>query len=280
MTSSRNSSDQQASFVAFIRSRTFWIHLGLIVLFFIVCITLTFLWLRYYTRHNQKLELPDYIGYNLQEAIDEAHDRSFRMEVIDSVHVVGKPGHEILQQHPPPMARVKENRTIYVTVTKMSPDKVSISRLPVLYGKNYHRKKKELLQGFEIQSRIIGTRYDPGEADQILAVVYMGDTIIDRRRQRDDVMLDKGSTLEFIISERTGGRLEIPDLVCKTLAEAKFLIGNSGLELGEVITDGTTSADNEDAYVSGQVPDPAEGSMIMGQEIRLSLSAEKPLHCK
>lgn len=274
----QNSGTQVAHFFRFLASRTFWIHLGLILLFFALCVFLTFQWLRYYTRHNESLELPDYTGYNLEEAMEDAREKSFRMQVLDSIHIVEKPGHEILNQHPPPHTLVKENRTIYVTVNKRNPDKIAISRLPVLYGKNYHRKKKELLQGFELRSQIIGRRYDPGEPHQILAVVYQGDTIIDRRRQRDDVLLEKGSTLEFIISERSGGRLRIPDLVCRTFAEARFLINNSGLTLGEVITDGKTEV-VDDAWVSGQVPDPAEGFMVMGEEIKLSLSADKPLHC-
>ena len=45
-----------------------------------------------YTRHGQSLELPDYNGWNLEEALTDAADKSFRMAVLDSIHIVGKPG--------------------------------------------------------------------------------------------------------------------------------------------------------------------------------------------
>ena len=257
----------------------FWKHLGLIALFLIGSVALTFLWLRHYTHHNQRLELPNYVGENLDAALKDAKKQSFRVEIVDSIHIVGREGNEILQQNPKPGSLVKEHRTIYVTVTKKNPDRFAVRRLPELYGKSYHRKQRELLQSFELRSAIVGRRYDPGEPDHILKVIYQGDTIIDRRGRMDDIMLEKGGTLEYIVSERSGGRLEIPDLVCKTYAEAKFLIASSGLTLGEVITDGKVGAEDA-AFVSGQVPDPEEGFMVMGQEIKLSLTREKPLNCK
>lgn len=267
------------SVIQFIKTKQFWIHIGLIGAFLIVCVVLTFLWLKVYTHHNQKRDLPDYIGLSLEEALEDAEAKSFRVKVLDSIHVVGKPGHQILYQNPDGGSKVKKNRTIYVTITKYSPDQIALSRLPVLYGKSFERKERELRRGFELESRIVGRRYDPGEPDHVLAVIYKGDTIIDRRGRKQDVLLDKGGTLEFVLSERSGGRLEVPDLVCKTYAEAKFLIANSGLILGEVITDGMVDA-VDTAFVSGQVPDPAEGMMVMGQEIKLSLSKDRPVHCQ
>lgn len=279
MTGRHTSSNSQYSLLRFITSKQFWIHLCLILMFLVGCTILTFLWLKLYTRHNQQLELPDYVGYQLSDAERDAQEKNFRLQVLDSIHIVGRPGHEILYQNPVAQSLVKENRTIYVTISKFSADKIPVSRLPVLYGKSYSRKQSELLQSFEIKSKIVGRQYDPGEPDQILMVIYNGDTIIDRRGRLDEVMIEKGTTLEYIVSHRKGGRLEIPDLLCKTFAEAKFLIANSGLVLGEVITDGQIGA-VDSAYVSGQVPDPEEGSMLMGQEIRLSLSKYLPSHCQ
>ena len=199
--------------------------------------------------------------------------------MLDSVHVVGKPGNQILQQNPTPGSKVKENRTIYLTVTKSNADKIPAGRLPILYGKNYERKKRELYQSFEIECKVVDRQFDPGEPGHILAVLYNGETISDRKGRKDDILIEKGTTLNFVISERQGGELEIPNLVCKTFAEAQFIIENSGLTLGEIITDGRIGI-VDSAYVAGQVPDPAEGYMLMGEEIKLSLSANKPMDCR
>jgi len=260
-------------------TRSFWKNLALIILFLIACALLTFTWLRRYTHHNQRLELPDYIGMDFEQATKNAKDNDFRIVILDSIHVVGKPGNVILQQNPSPGSMVKENRTVYVTTTKRSADKIAFSRIPILYGKNYNLKKRELLQSFEIQSEVVGEKYDSGEPGHILAVLYEGDTISDYRGRNNDALIDKGGKLSFIVSKNTGGELPIPDLVCLTYAEAKFLLANSGLNLGEVITDGIVGI-TDSAYVSGQVPDPGEGTILMGNEIKLSLSENKPVFCR
>lgn len=262
-----------------ILDKRFWRHVAFVAVIVLVFLLLVFLWLRIYTHHGQRLIMPDYTGQIFETAMRDAKARSFRMVAVDSVHIVGKRGHEIIIQNPLPDARVKENRTIYVTITKLAADQVPLSRLPALYGKSFERKKLELKQGFDIQSEIAGRMYDPGEPDHILAVIYKGDTIIDKRKRGSDVLIDKGGTLSFIVSQRTGGKLPVPDLICMTYAEAQFLLSNSGLEIAEVIQeDGIV--DVLTAYVSGQVPDPSEGMIEQGSGMRLSLSSEKPLRCQ
>jgi beta-lactam-binding protein with PASTA domain len=193
--------------------------------------------------------------------------------------MVGKRGHEIIRQNPLPHSLVKERRTIYVTVSKYAADKIPVSRLPALYGKSFERKKQELKEGFDILAEVVGRQYDPGEPDHILAVIYEGDTIIDRSKQGGNVMIEKGSTLGFILSQRTGGRLPIPNLICMTYAEAQFLLESSGLEISEIVQEDQI-VDLNSAYVAGQVPDPEEGLIEQGSGMRLSLTRDKPMHCQ
>ncbi len=159
------------------------------------------------------------------------------------------------------------------------PTRSRSTGFPSLYGKTYDRKKAELEDAFQIQCEVIGRQYDPGDPDHILAVIYNGDTIIDRHHQGGDVMIDKGGMLGFILSQRTGGSLPIPDLICKTYAEAQFVIENSGLQIAEVVQEDNI-IDLQGAYVSGQVPDPSEGTILQGAGIRISLTRDKPLRCQ
>jgi len=262
-----------------IQNKRFLRHLGLVLLTFLVCVLITFGWLRHYTRHGQHLELPDYTGNILEDARKDAETRSFRMVVMDSIYIVGRRGHEIIRQNPLPFSQVKEKRTIYVTVTKQAADKIPLSRLPSLYGKTFERKKEELQQSFEIRSEIVGRKYDPGEPDHILAVIYQGDTIIDKQKRGGDVLIEKGGTLGFVLSQSTGGKLPIPDLICMTYAEARFLLENSGLDISEIIQEDQI-VDLQGAYVSGQVPDPAEGTIEQGSTMKISLTKDKPLRCQ
>ena len=167
---------------------------------------------------------------------------------------------------------------IYVTITKRSPDRILSSRLPELYGKNYERKKKELEEHFEIKARIIDTKFDPGEPNQILEVRYEGKTIIDARGRDNTVQIVKGDYLEFVVSGKTGGQVEVPQLACKTYEEALFILENLGLKIGDVTQDGSIS-DLSSAYVTSQDPSP-DGSMIdMESSVHLSVTQEKPSSC-
>ncbi len=266
------------SILGFLTSRQFWKNLLLIVVFFCACVWLTFAWLRSYTHHGEQLTLPDYVGQNIDEIASQVSDDGFRVTVLDSVYLVGKPGHMIIQQNPIAGSKVKENRNVYVTITKKTADLIALDRLPILYGKDFSRKQRELYQSFEINAEIAGKRFDPGEPNHILEVRYEGEVISNSAGRKKDVQISKGATLQMIVSEREGGELAIPDLVCRTFAEAKFIIESSRLTLGEVITDGQIGI-VDSAYVTGQVPDPGEGIMYMGDEIRLSISRNKPANC-
>jgi beta-lactam-binding protein with PASTA domain len=264
---------------AYLRSKDFRYTAIAILVFFGIMLLVAFLWLKWYTHHGQELELPDYTGYQYEEAAKHARKKKFRMSVQDSVHILNKQGGEIIKQNPDPGTLVKQNRMIYVTITKRSPDKILSGRLPEMYGKNFERKKRELAEHFEIKSEVVDTRFDPGEPGQVLEVRYKGKTIMDSRGRDNDVQIEKGDALEFVISTSGGGKVEIPDLVCKTYEEAQFLLENLGLKVGQILEDGSVPSLQE-AYIIMQSP-AADGSIIdMESTIELTVSAAKPSRCE
>ncbi len=253
-----------------------WRQLGLIILFLFGCLLLTILFLRWYTHHGQSLSLPDYVGEHLSDAVRDAKKKSFRIQVLDSVFLVGEDGGIIVSQNPVADSKVKQKRKIYVTVTKYQPDKIPVMRLPVLYGKSFDRKKLELQQGFEIEAVKVGSTYDRGPPDHILEVRYNGETIIDSRQRKEDVEIEKGGKLEMIVSKSTGGLLTVPDLSCKSYEEALFQLETLSLVIGETIPDVGLRA--EEGFVYRQVPDPGS-SIAMGEPVTLYLSREPAPGC-
>jgi beta-lactam-binding protein with PASTA domain len=269
---------EQAGWLDYIRTKDFRYTLVAILIFLGIVLLVAFLWLKWYTHHGQQLQMPDYTGFAYEEAVRDAKSHKFRMSIQDSVHILGKPGGEIIRQNPSPGSMVKQKRMIYVTITKRSPDQILSGRLPEMYGKNFDRKKRELEEHFEIKSHIIDTRFDPGEPRQILEVQYKGKTIIDSRGRDNTVYVEKGDALDFVISSQTGGKVEIPNLICKTYEEARFILENLGLNVGDIIHQG--DAENPDAsYVISQSP-AADGNVIeMESAIQLTLSPSKPGSC-
>jgi len=267
------------SFWSYLRTKDFKYTFIAILLFLGIFLLAVFLWLRIYTHHGQELELPDYTGYQYEEALKDATRKKFRMSVSDSLHVLGKPGGEILKQNPVPHSLVKQKRMIYVTITKRSADKILSGRLPEMYGKNYARKKRELSEHFQIESRIAERRFDPAEEGQILEVKYKGKTIMDRKGRNNDVQIEKGDVLDFVVSERSGASVNIPDLTCKTYEEAQFLLENLGLLIGNITEEGNLD-DMTSAYIISQNP-AADGSTIkMESTIDITVRQEKPASCK
>jgi beta-lactam-binding protein with PASTA domain len=268
----------EGNLMEYIRSKDFRYTLVAILVFLGIFLLASFLWLKLYTHHGQELAMPDYTGFQYDDAVKDARKNKFRMSIQDSLHILGKPGGEIIKQNPAPGSLVKSRRMIYVTITKRSPDKILSGRLPELYGKNFERKKKELEEHFEIKSRIVDTKYDPGDPGQILEVRYKGKTVMDAKGRDNTAQIEKGDYLEFVISARSGGKVEIPDLRCKTYEEAQFLLENLGLSIGDVIKDGSIE-DLNTSYVTDQDP-PADGTMIeMESSIRLTVSRSRPAQC-
>ncbi|MBK8502508.1 MAG: PASTA domain-containing protein [Saprospiraceae bacterium] len=255
----------------------FWRNLGLIALFLLGVLLVVILFLRWYTHHGQSLELPDYIGQTVEVAAKDAHKNSFEIKVVDSVFMVGKEGGVIIDQNPKPDSQVKQKRKIYVTVSKHSADQIPLGRLPVLYGKSYERKTKELKQGFEINTKIVGRKYDAGAPEHILEVIYDGQTIVSTDVRKDDVLIDKGGTLEMILSKETGGSLSMPDLSCKSYDEAAFQMQTLNLIIGDEIKDNTVK-NIDAAYVYNQVPSP-ESRVYTGDTVKIYLTQIKPADC-
>ncbi|WP_236972915.1 PASTA domain-containing protein [Membranihabitans marinus] len=234
--------------------------------------------LKWYTHNGEQFTLPDYIGQDIKDVKKQAADQSFVIVVEDSIFEIDKKGGLILDQNPRKNSKVKRGRKIYVTVSKHTPDVIKVSQIPQLYGKDYERKKKELSESFSIYANIMDYEFDHGAPDQILQVMYKGRTIISREGRKDNVEINKGDTLDFILSKNLGGALVMPDLICKTYSEATFYVENLNLVIGEITKDGLLEDENG-AFIYDQLPAVGE-NILTGDTIQLFLSTTKPYNCE
>lgn len=258
--------------------KRFLFHLLLMAIVLALAVLITLFWLRTYTNHGQKLEMPDYVGINYDTAFEDAEDKSFKMVIKDSLHRVDVKGGEILNQLPVAYSKVKEDRTIYVTVAKYNADLIKLEDLPALYGKDYVSKKREL-ELLQIESAIKGYTYDTGEPDHILAVYQDGKKIVGRNNKGTGVTIPKGGKLEFVLSKSRGGMLEIPDLICQQVSGAEFVLSSQDLEIGKITEEGVIDSQGS-AYIIAQYPPYSFGGTIeMGSKIDITISNVKPQNC-
>ncbi len=264
----------------FLKSRIFLHTLVRLLLLAIILWFLNSFFLNIYTNHGQQLILPKYEGVALDQVVKHAKQRGYEIVISDSLFVKGKPGGYIISQIPHAGAKVKRGRTIYVTTSKYQAESFVSEQLPVLYGKKLEYKRSELFNLFELNSRIKGVQFDPGPENHILEVYYKGTLLINSQTRRTDVVISKGDTLDFVISTRSGGEVPIPELICQTLAAAKFLLISSKLDLGSILKEGEIK-DDESAFIIEQTPAVDMSKTIpLGTSFTLKIVQEKPDKCK
>lgn len=273
------SGEGSKSFFKYLFTLDFLKQLLFLAAVFLGIILLANLWLRFYTNHGQKIELPDFKGMHIEEARNIADDESFEIVVNDSVFVVGKKGGIIRDQNPKAKSLVKENRKIYVTITKYGAETITVNDLPTLYGNPFEQKKAELKYR-DIDCVIKDYAYDPGAPNHILEVYYKGELIISKDVKKAEVKIAKGEKLECILSRIDGGDVTIPDLRCLDIEEATFLLETSKLELGSVVRKGEGSPESI-WYVIAQSPQ-YDGitNIKMGEKISVTLGTTKPSDCQ
>lgn len=248
------------------------------VVFIGLVLFLTLYAINVYTNHGQKLDLPNYIGQDYTSATKDAKQKSFEVIVNDSIHKLGTPGGQILNQNPKPKSEVKENRKIYVTIAKHTPDFLLSDFLPRMYGEDYDMVKKRL-ENEEIGLIIRSKRHDASQPNSILEAWYNGQQIVNSYSAKKGVEIEKGKNIEVVISKRTGGIVDLPDFVCQTVAEAKFTLRTYSLELADVIADDDVT-DIDQAYVYKQSPSLENQIEVnMGDPITLFVSKNKSRSC-
>lgn len=260
----------------FVSSGIFLRNFGGIVATISLFLILAFWWMNCYTRHGQSLHVSDYVGMDLNDAIDKAKESSFDIVVNDSTFIPGREPNVILMQNPKPATQVKKNRKIYVSITKRLAEMVI---LPELRGgnddyDNFSKKCERKYVVTEVTKRVFSNKLEP---NTILEVYYEGEDITKKINKGFNV--PKGSTIQCVVTQRGGGTVPIPELVCKKFDAATFLVGNFNLNIGSVIPDNTVT-DQSSAFVWRQVPRySSSGNMRVGEQIDIYITQFKPRDC-
>lgn len=260
--------------------KRFLLHLAAMVAFIVILLLAILLWLKIYTHHGQKLELPDYRERHIDEAKLDAKEQSFEILVNDSIFKVGVEGGIILNQNPIPGSLVKEMRKVYVDISRYNATTNTLNDLPVMYGREFNSVKRSL-NHLEIESDIKSYKYDAGEADHILEVWYKGVQIDGKTGRKNEVEIETGGTLSFVLSKKEGGEIKIPDLICERLGNAKWKLQISKLKLGRIEKRGLITVPLDSAYIVQQMPSYTDSTSIqMGESINVLIQQEKPDICR
>ncbi|HCM29881.1 MAG TPA: hypothetical protein PLK25_05075 [Bacteroidales bacterium] len=167
----------------YLKTKTFWAHIGLMLVTFIVFIFLVKVFLNIYTRHGKEIELADYTNKSIKDIQDEKVD----IIVIDSIFNEDLPPLTIVNQYPEPGMKVKPGRKVYVTVVSNSYEKVPLPDLTDV-----------TLRAATLQLQAYG--FQIGRIEQVPSI---GQTVIAIKQNGREIpwgtYLKKGSVVDIVI---------------------------------------------------------------------------------
>jgi beta-lactam-binding protein with PASTA domain len=242
-------------------------HLVLAVSVVALALVVVNLWLMIYTRHGQTFALPNFTGLLLADAQRLAREKHLRIEVIDSVFISAKPRGSVIEQNPKPKVRVKNNRTVFLTMNAMSAKKVIV---PSVTGLSLRQAKATIdLQGLEIGRLFFAYDIAPGN---VVGQLHLGRPVQAGER------LEFGSKIDLIVGKSYGSEhTALPHLKGLSLPLAKSSIIEASLNVGSVKYDESvkTLSDSLDAKVYAQHPATDEKtSLEVGSLVSIYLTVD------
>lgn len=221
------------------------------------------------TRHGARRTVPDFAGIPLEKAHELARQHDLDLRVNDSLFVPAYEGGIVLDQLPEQGVGVKPGRTVYVTINSYRQKMVEV---PYVAGRSLRQAKNMLeIGGLGIEELVyradIATNY-------VLEEYFEGRPV----RPESRIQAEMGSGVTLYVGVEDGyGTIVVPQLVGRSLREAKSRLWESGLNVGKIGFDpGVNLLNEKDARVYMQSPD-AERAVQLGSkvELRLTLDPEK-----
>lgn len=153
-------------FIGKFKSPFLW---GNLLAMFIVIIALFIgvqYWLGYYTHHGEGIEVPNLYGVNYEDAIDRMQPYGISVISNDTGYNKKMEPNCILLQVPGPGTKVKEGRTIYVTINSTSSPTVKI---PDIIDNSSYREAQARLTA--IGFHLLEPKIIEGERDWVYGVM-------------------------------------------------------------------------------------------------------------
>jgi eukaryotic-like serine/threonine-protein kinase len=254
----------------FLRGKTFWKHVSIIIASGLFLLLVTSFGLKLFTKHGRTYAVPDLRGLTIQEAEMVVRARRLNFKVADSVYISQEESGRVVDQNPSPNFRVKENRTIFLTINAVNPERVA---MPDVTGVSL-RQARALIESHGLTvGKLI---YVPDIAvNNVLRQQYTGKDV------KPGELIIRGEPVDLVLGEGLSKQTTaVPLLLYISHAEARDRILEASLNVGATLYDRTikTGTDSLNAFVWRQRPEPTHDRRIpLGSEIDLWLSLDSTL---
>lgn len=156
-------------FFSFKANRFFWLNIIAMVVVVVVGMFGVLKWLDIHTRHGEAVVVPDVTGMTVEEATAMFRSKGLECVISDTRYVKDKAAGVVLDLKPGVGEKVKEGRTIYLTV---NTQEVPLRAVPDIADNSSFRQAeaKLLSAGFKLNE----IRLVQGEKDWVYGVEYQG----------------------------------------------------------------------------------------------------------
>ena len=144
-------------FFSFKTNKYFWVNIVVMIVAVVLIVFGVMKWLDVYTRHGEAVVVPDVKGMTVEEASKMFRNHGLVCVVSDSNYVKNKAAGIVLDVNPGAGQKVKEGRTIYLTINTLS--------IPLRQA-----QAKVLAAGFKLTE----IQLMNGEKDWVYGIKYQG----------------------------------------------------------------------------------------------------------
>ncbi|MBN2348972.1 MAG: PASTA domain-containing protein [Bacteroidales bacterium] len=223
----------------YLKSRYFLKNLGFAALITLLVLVLILISIRIYTHHGEAFSVPDFTGLTVPEVEELVKKRDLRFEVFDSVYLNNFDRGTVVEQYPVPGFKVKKNRTIFLKLNAIAPERVV---MPNLVGHTF-RQARTIMEASGLTVGQLEYIYDIGK-NVVLEQKYMGVPV-----SKGDTLV-KGASINLVLGKGLGtDKTSVPKLVLLTLEEAKIKASDKYLRIGATLYD-ETDMGNSDTIVA------------------------------
>lgn len=207
----------------FLKSKTFFVHLGLIIGSFLVLLLLVLFLLKGYTRHDKEYIIPDITGKLIQDIEQMEEMDPFSIVIIDSIYQEDVASGTILSQEPVADSKAKKGRKIYLTIASFSGDEIE---MPSCVDMSLKLAVQTIT---DIGLRIGNINFVQGDIPNIVVAQQIGGKAI-----RQTTKVKRGDIVDLVV-EMTESQTttNMPDILGKTEEEAEKLLWSAGLNVGK-----------------------------------------------
>ena len=254
-------------FFSWLKKHTIAYNIVVIALVFLGLAIAAFIAMALGTRHSARRTVPDFVGLRMNDAEYFAARRDLQIIVNDSLHVSAYPGGVVLDQLPKGGVVVKPGRKVYVTINSVRQRMVDV---PYVAGRSL-RQAKNMLE-------TAGLTIDHLEYAEDIATNYVLAEFVDGVEVLEDslaVRTEMGNGVVLRVGVASNDVTAVPQVLGRSLFEAKSRLWESGLNIGEIEFDeGIPALERNRAKVYKQSMLPsAEAAYGERVSLRLTLDA-------